>query len=261
MTTGGTVTSNGYALDVGGSVALDGVSGVTLAADNLNLRYNRLDRAVENMVIATGGDDYVLNLLDNETRLSGAINADIAGMIGLSGQMFIESRTGANARTVTLSDGSTVEVEQLILGGAGLSANVGPAGIGAELTGRISGIQRFGAFVKLDETGADGLVPVRSIGREFFHFDAEAATEFYQHDQHWSNRMILGDGLKVMASLAEREGLKGQVQCIYIDPPYNTGNEGWIYNDKVNSPEINRWLGQTVGKIGLVLRCCHVVKR
>jgi adenine-specific DNA-methyltransferase len=45
-------------------------------------------------------------------------------------------------------------------------------------------------------------------------------TEFYAHDQHWSNRMILGDGLKVMASLAEREGLKGQVQCIYIDPPY-----------------------------------------
>lgn len=45
-------------------------------------------------------------------------------------------------------------------------------------------------------------------------------TEFYSHDQHWSNRMILGDSLKVMASLAEREGLKGQVQCIYIDPPY-----------------------------------------
>ncbi|OQW48248.1 MAG: DNA methylase [Proteobacteria bacterium SG_bin6] len=45
-------------------------------------------------------------------------------------------------------------------------------------------------------------------------------TEFYAHDQHWSNRMILGDALKVMASLAEREGLKGQVQCIYIDPPY-----------------------------------------
>jgi len=48
----------------------------------------------------------------------------------------------------------------------------------------------------------------------------EARTEFYAHDQHWSNRMILGDGLKVMASLAEREGLKGQVQCIYFDPPY-----------------------------------------
>jgi len=50
--------------------------------------------------------------------------------------------------------------------------------------------------------------------------DKEAATEFYQHSQNWSNRMISGDSLSVMASLAEREGLRGQVQCIYIDPPY-----------------------------------------
>jgi adenine-specific DNA-methyltransferase len=48
----------------------------------------------------------------------------------------------------------------------------------------------------------------------------EARTEFYQHDANWTNRMILGDSLQVMASLAEREGLRGQVQCIYIDPPY-----------------------------------------
>ena len=48
----------------------------------------------------------------------------------------------------------------------------------------------------------------------------EAQTEFYQHDANWSNRMILGDSLQVMASLAEREGLRGKVQCIYIDPPY-----------------------------------------
>jgi adenine-specific DNA-methyltransferase len=45
-------------------------------------------------------------------------------------------------------------------------------------------------------------------------------TEFYRHDQNWSNRMILGDSLQVMASLAEREGLRGRVQCIYLDPPY-----------------------------------------
>ncbi|MGH8563275.1 MAG: site-specific DNA-methyltransferase [Gammaproteobacteria bacterium] len=45
-------------------------------------------------------------------------------------------------------------------------------------------------------------------------------TDFYQHDQNWSNRMILGDSLQVMASLAEREGLRGKAQCIYIDPPY-----------------------------------------
>ena len=50
--------------------------------------------------------------------------------------------------------------------------------------------------------------------------DQAAATEFYQHSQNWTNRMILGDSLQVMASLAEREGLRGQVQCIYLDPPY-----------------------------------------
>jgi len=48
----------------------------------------------------------------------------------------------------------------------------------------------------------------------------DARTEFYQHDANWTNRMILGDSLQVMASLAEREGLRGKVQCIYIDPPY-----------------------------------------
>ena len=48
----------------------------------------------------------------------------------------------------------------------------------------------------------------------------DARTEFYQHDANWSNRMILGDSLHVMASVAEREGLRGKVQCIYLDPPY-----------------------------------------
>ena len=58
----------------------------------------------------------------------------------------------------------------------------------------------------------------------FAEFDGlpndDARTEFYQHDANWSNRMILGDSLQVMASLAEREGLRGKVQCIYVDPPY-----------------------------------------
>ena len=58
--------------------------------------------------------------------------------------------------------------------------------------------------------------------------DLEARTEFYQHDQNWSNRMILGDSLQVMASLAEREGLRSQVQCIYFDPPYGIKfNSNW----------------------------------
>jgi adenine-specific DNA-methyltransferase len=56
---------------------------------------------------------------------------------------------------------------------------------------------------------------------DFNGIPAEAAkTEFYRHDANWSNRMILGDSLQVMASLAEREGLRGKVQCIYLDPPY-----------------------------------------
>ena len=56
---------------------------------------------------------------------------------------------------------------------------------------------------------------------DFNGIPTEAAkTEFYQHDANWTNRMILGDSLQVMASLAEREGLRGKVQCIYLDPPY-----------------------------------------
>jgi adenine-specific DNA-methyltransferase len=62
--------------------------------------------------------------------------------------------------------------------------------------------------------------PMADLFADFNGIPADAKTEFYAHEQHWSNRMILGDGLKVMASLAEREGLKGKVQCIYIDPPY-----------------------------------------
>lgn len=58
--------------------------------------------------------------------------------------------------------------------------------------------------------------------------DPEARAEFYQHSMHWQNRMILGDSLQVMASLAEREALKGKVQCIYFDPPYGIKfNSNW----------------------------------
>jgi adenine-specific DNA-methyltransferase len=63
---------------------------------------------------------------------------------------------------------------------------------------------------------------------DFNGISAEAKTEFYQHDQHWSNRMILGDSLQVMASLAEREALAGKVQCIFFDPPYGIKfNSNW----------------------------------
>ncbi|MCY4237645.1 MAG: site-specific DNA-methyltransferase [Rhodospirillaceae bacterium] len=62
---------------------------------------------------------------------------------------------------------------------------------------------------------------IPNLFADFNGLPSEAArTEFYKHDANWSNRMILGDSLQVMASLAEREGLRGKVQCIYIDPPY-----------------------------------------
>jgi len=69
-----------------------------------------------------------------------------------------------------------------------------------------------------DEKAAD---PQPDLFADFNGLAEEgASTEFYQHDANWTNRMILGDSLQVMASLAEREGLRGKVQCIYLDPPY-----------------------------------------
>jgi adenine-specific DNA-methyltransferase len=73
----------------------------------------------------------------------------------------------------------------------------------------------------LKRRAAEGAAPdTLDLFADFNGIDPEARTEFYQHDQHWSNRMILGDSLQVMASLAEREKLAGKVQCIYFDPPY-----------------------------------------
>ncbi len=60
------------------------------------------------------------------------------------------------------------------------------------------------------------------------------------------NLIVHGDNLEALKALMPYYG--GKVKCIYIDPPYNTGNESWIYNDKVNSPKIKKWLGQVVGR-------------
>ncbi|HMM44541.1 MAG TPA: site-specific DNA-methyltransferase [Candidatus Macondimonas sp.] len=65
------------------------------------------------------------------------------------------------------------------------------------------------------------------------------------------NLIVQGDNLHALKALLPRYA--GQVKCIYIDPPYNTGNEGWVYNDNVNSPEIRRWLGEVVGREGETL--------
>jgi adenine-specific DNA-methyltransferase len=76
--------------------------------------------------------------------------------------------------------------------------------------------------------GDKGPAETIDLFADFNGVDPEAKTEFYQHDQHWSNRMILGDSLQVMASLAERERLAGKVQCIYFDPPYGIKfNSNW----------------------------------
>jgi DNA modification methylase len=70
-------------------------------------------------------------------------------------------------------------------------------------------------------------------------------------DANSGNLIVQGDNLHALKALLPRYA--GQVKCIYIDPPYNTGNEGWVYNDNVNSPEIRKWLGEVVGKEGETL--------
>lgn len=67
-------------------------------------------------------------------------------------------------------------------------------------------------------------------------------------DNRSENMIIHGDNLEVLKALLPRYA--GRVNCIYIDPPYNTGNEGWVYNDNVSDPKIKKWLGETVGKEG-----------
>jgi ribonuclease R len=76
--------------------------------------------------------------------------------------------------------------------------------VGAEFGGRISGVARFGAFVRLDETGADGLLPIRSLGHEYFHFDAEAQTLMGS-----DTGMTIGIGDRVKVKLAEAVPVTG----------------------------------------------------
>lgn len=71
----------------------------------------------------------------------------------------------------------------------------------------------------------------------------------YTHNAEQSDNMIIrGDNLEALKSLLPK--YEGKIKCIYIDPPYNTGNEGWVYNDNVNDPKIKKWLGEVVGKEG-----------
>jgi len=67
-------------------------------------------------------------------------------------------------------------------------------------------------------------------------------------DSNSGNTIIHGDNLEALKALLPE--YEGRVKCIYIDPPYNTGNEGWVYNDNVNDPKMRKWLGEVVGKEG-----------
>ncbi len=86
-------------------------------------------------------------------------------------------------------------------------------------------------------------VPLRVLNKQST-FTAAAGTP----ENSTGNRIIHGDNLEALKSLLPE--FEGRVKCIYIDPPYNTGNEGWVYNDAVNDPRILKWLGEVVGKEG-----------
>ncbi|MBP3501303.1 MAG: site-specific DNA-methyltransferase [Oscillospiraceae bacterium] len=73
--------------------------------------------------------------------------------------------------------------------------------------------------------------------------------EKYTYNAEKSDNMIIrGDNLEALKALLPK--YEGRIKCIYIDPPYNTGNEGWVYNDNVNDPKIKKWLGEVVGREG-----------
>ena len=78
-----------------------------------------------------------------------------------------------------------------------------------------------------------------------YHTLDEVPANSYNPAKGEGNIIVEGDNLTALKALLPQYA--GKVKCIYIDPPYNTGNEGWVYNDKVNSPLINDWLGKTVG--------------
>ena len=87
-------------------------------------------------------------------------------------------------------------------------------------------------------------VPFRVLDRKYSYDEQGQHTE----DNGSENMIIRGDNLEALKALLPR--YEGRVKCIYIDPPYNTGNEGWVYNDNVNDPKIKKWLGEVVGKEG-----------
>jgi len=87
-------------------------------------------------------------------------------------------------------------------------------------------------------------VPYRVLERQYSYDE----TGRHENDNGSENMIIHGDNLVALKSLLPQ--YEGRIKCIYIDPPYNTGNEGWVYNDNVNDPRIKKWLGEVVGAEG-----------
>lgn len=87
-------------------------------------------------------------------------------------------------------------------------------------------------------------VPYHVLERQYSYDE----TGEHAEDNGSGNMIIHGDNLLALKSLLPQYA--GKIKCIYIDPPYNTGNEGWVYNDNVNDPKIKKWLGEVVGKEG-----------
>ena len=100
-----------------------------------------------------------------------------------------------------------------------------------------------GRMPTLDWIGKQAVVNHhREVPYRLLHCDGELSAG----DPEAGNLLVQGDNLEALRALLPYYA--GKVKCIYIDPPYNTGNEGWVYNDNVNSPEIRTWLGQVVGR-------------
>lgn len=111
----------------------------------------------------------------------------------------------------------------------------------------------LGAMIACFVLSGESAVELKWIGKEKVvnhHNDVP----YHVLDKQWThgedsnteNMVIHGDNLLALKSLLSR--YEGKIKCIYIDPPYNTGNEGWCYNDNVNDPRIKKWLGEVVGK-------------
>ncbi len=108
----------------------------------------------------------------------------------------------------------------------------------------------------LDRTGKDKVLDhykdvLYCVLNRVYSYDLNGQ---HENDNGSENKIIHGDKLEALKSLLPKYA--GRIKCIYIDPPYNTGNKGWVYNDNVNDPKIRKWLGKWLEK---KVRICHAI--